>query len=72
MAVPFANANGTDRDALGYAAATAHRRASGHQHPQHVLTALARLAQAGEPMLGSGQQLRRVRAGAEPGDENEL
>ena len=43
--------------------------AAGHQHPQHVLTALARLAQAGEPLPCPGQQLRRVRAGAEPGDE---
>jgi putative SOS response-associated peptidase YedK len=42
--------------------------AAGHQHPQHVIAALARLAEAGEPMPGSGQQLRRVRAGAEPGD----
>ena len=33
------------------------------------LTALARLAQAGEPLLGPGQQLRRIRSGAEPGDE---
>jgi putative SOS response-associated peptidase YedK len=29
------------------------------------------LAQAGEPLLGPGQQLRRVRAGTEPGDEEE-
>ena len=28
-------------DAMGHAAATAHRRAAGHQHPQHVVTALA-------------------------------
>ena len=40
-----------DHDAVGHAAATAHRRAAGHQHPQHVVTALARLAQAGEPLL---------------------
>jgi hypothetical protein len=53
----------------GDAAATAHRRAAGHQHPQHIVTALARLAEAGEPLLGSGQQLRRVRTGAKPGDE---
>ena len=54
---------------MGHATATAHRRAAGHQHPQHVVTALARLAEAGEPVLGPGQQLRRVRAGAEPGDQ---
>jgi hypothetical protein len=33
-------------DAMGHADTTAHRRAAGHQHPQHVLTALARLAEA--------------------------
>jgi putative SOS response-associated peptidase YedK len=31
--------------------------------------ALAHVAQAGEPLLGPGQQLRRVRARAEPGDQ---
>jgi len=40
--------------------------AAGHQHPQHVIAALARLAEAGEPLPCPGQQLRRVRAGAEP------
>ena len=34
-----------DDDALGHAAATASRWIPGHQHPQHVVTALARLAQ---------------------------
>jgi putative SOS response-associated peptidase YedK len=29
------------------------KRAAGHQHPQHQLTSLARLAQAGEPLLGA-------------------
>ena len=56
-------------DALGHAAATAHRRAAGHQHPQHVIAALARLAEAGEPLSCPVQQLRLVRAGAEPGDQ---
>ena len=60
-----------EHDAVGHAAATAHRRASGHQYPQHVIAALARLAEAGEPLLGPCQQLRRVRAGAKPGDEEE-
>jgi putative SOS response-associated peptidase YedK len=32
-------------------------------------TELARLAEAGEPLPGPVQQLRRIRAGAEPGDE---
>ena len=59
----------TRPDALGHAAAAAHRRAAGHQHPQHVVAALARLAEAGEPLPGPVQQLRRIRAGAEPGDQ---
>jgi hypothetical protein len=58
-----------EHDALGHAAATAHRRPAGHQHPQHVVTALAGVAQRREPVPCPGQQLRRVRAGAEPGDE---
>jgi hypothetical protein len=65
------DALGHDTDALGHAAATAHRRPAGHQHPQHVIAALAHVAQAGEQVLGPGQQLRRVRAGAEPRDEEE-
>ena len=32
-------------------------------------TELARLAEAGEPVSGAVQQLRRIRAGAEPGNE---
>ena len=43
---------------MGHAAATAHRRAAGHQHPQHVVAALARLAEAGEPLSGPGAGLR--------------
>ena len=35
----------------------------------NIITALARLAQAGKPMLGPRQQLRRVRAGAQPGEQ---
>lgn len=46
-----------------------HRYLSGHQQPQHVITALAHVAQAGEPLHRLGQQLRRVCAGDEPGDE---
>ena len=42
--------------------APAIRRSAGHQHPQHVVAALAGLATAGEPMSGAGQQLLRVRA----------
>ena len=39
---------------------------AGHQHPQHVVAALARLAEAGKPLPGAVQQLRRIRAGAQP------
>jgi len=53
-----------DHDAVGDAADV--RRAAGHQHPQLHLAALARLAEAGKPMPGPGEQLRRVRAGAKP------
>ena len=38
-------------DAVGHAATTARGRAAGHQYSQHVLAALAYVAQAGEPML---------------------
>jgi len=58
-------------DALGYATTAAHGRAARHEHPQHVLAALAHVAQAREPMLGPRQQLCRVRGGAAPGDEEE-
>jgi putative SOS response-associated peptidase YedK len=42
---------------------------AGHQHAEPVVAALARMAQAGEPLLGPGQQRRGVRAGAKPGDQ---
>jgi putative SOS response-associated peptidase YedK len=32
----------------------ANSRSAGHQHPQHVITALAHVVQAGEQVLGSG------------------
>src|SRR5215207_469679 len=32
------------------------------QHPQHFFDALARLAEAGKPLPGAVQQLRRIRA----------
>src|SRR6516164_11177229 len=38
---------------------------------QHVFAALAHVAKAGEPLSRSGQQLRRVCAGAEPGGQEE-
>jgi len=42
-----------------------------HQHPQHLFAALARMAEAGTPLPGPGQQFCGVCAGAEPGDEKE-
>ena len=42
-------------DALGHAASAACRRFSRHQHPQHHLAALARLAQAGKPLPDTSQ-----------------
>src|SRR5271166_1682869 len=44
-------------DALGHAATATHGWPARHQHPQHILAALARLAQAGEQMLGPSKQL---------------
>jgi hypothetical protein len=54
----------TGHDAVGHAPAAKVSMAARHKYPDHDLTALARLAQAGEPLLGPGQQFRRVRAGA--------
>jgi putative SOS response-associated peptidase YedK len=36
---------------VGHAAATAHWWPAGHEHPQHVVAALAHVAEAGEPLL---------------------
>jgi hypothetical protein len=47
-----------DADALGHAATAAHGRAASHQHSQHIITALARLVKAREPMPRAIQQLR--------------
>ena len=41
-------------DALGNAAAFKCRRSACHQHSQHHVAALARLAEAGNPLPGSG------------------
>ena len=38
---------------MGNAAAAAHRRPARHKHPQHVVTALAGMAEAREPVLGA-------------------
>ena len=52
--------------ALGHAAAAQNGRAAGHQHPQHIVAALAWLAPAREPLPGAGQQLRRICAEPNP------
>ena len=62
---------GDGADAVGHAAPTQDRRAAGHQHPQYLVAALAQLAETGESLPGAGQQLRRVRAGAESRNEEE-
>ena len=46
----------------GHAAIAAHTGAAGHEHSQHVVTALAHVAQARETLPRAGQQLRGVRA----------
>jgi SOS response associated peptidase (SRAP) len=56
----------TGHDALGHAATATRRWLSRHQHSQHHITTLARLAKAGEPLSGAGQQLRRICTGANP------
>jgi hypothetical protein len=43
-------------DALGNAATVPHWRPTSHEHPQHVVTALARLAEAREPLPSAVQQ----------------
>ena len=58
-------------DALGHAASAAHRWSARHQHPEYIVTALAHMAQAGEPLSRAVQQLRRICAGAEPRDKEE-
>jgi putative SOS response-associated peptidase YedK len=45
--------------ALGHAATAEVRRGAFHQHSQHVVAALARLAEAGKPLPGPGEQLCR-------------
>jgi hypothetical protein len=40
----------TRRDALGHAATATNAGATCHQHPQHVIAALAHVAEAGEPV----------------------
>jgi hypothetical protein len=56
-------------DAVEHATAPTNWRAASHQHPQHVVATLAGLAQAGDPLPGPREQLCRIRARAEAGDE---
>ena len=44
-----------DHDALGHAATAKVAVAPGDEHPEYVVAALARLVEAGEPLLGAGQ-----------------
>jgi hypothetical protein len=46
-------------------------RLSGHEYPQHLVAALAGLAETGKSMLSAGQLLCRVCTRAEPGDQKE-
>jgi hypothetical protein len=59
----------SDDDALGHAATASDGWSAGHQHPQHVLAALASVAEAGEPVPGRGEQFRRLCARAQPRDQ---
>ena len=56
---------------MGHAATAEVRRTASYQHPERVVPPLARLAEAGKPLPGPVQQLRRIRAGAEPGNQKE-
>jgi superfamily I DNA/RNA helicase len=58
-----------NRGACWYTDATARRRTAGHQHSKHVVAALARLAEAGDPLPASIQLLRRIRTRAQSRDE---
>jgi putative SOS response-associated peptidase YedK len=55
----------------GGAAPTEDRRPASDKYSQHVLSPLARLAETGEPLSGASEQLRRIRARAEPEDKEE-
>lgn len=63
--------HGNDFDALGHATVVTFGRTASDQHSQHILAALAWLAEAPEPLLGAVQQLRWVRSGAQSRDQEE-
>src|ERR1700736_2993897 len=46
-------------------------RIPSHQHQEHVVAALAGLAQAREPLSGPGEQFRKIRARDEPRHQKE-
>src|SRR5882724_10237953 len=58
-------------DALGNAASATDRRPARHQHQEHIVPALAWMAETGKPMPGPRQQLCGICAGAEPRDQKE-
>jgi|SRR5450631_2289277 hypothetical protein len=63
--------NAAGESELTYDALCRLPRALAHQYPQHNLASLAALAKARKPLPGPVQQLRRIRAGTEPGDKKE-
>jgi hypothetical protein len=54
---------------MGNTTAAKIRRAACHQHPQDIITELARLAEAVKPMLSATHRLFRIGARAKPGDQ---
>jgi hypothetical protein len=60
------------RRSWGMQPPAAHRRSTRHQHPQHNVAALTRLAQAATPLPGAVQQLCRIRARANPRNKKEI
>jgi hypothetical protein len=73
---PVVRNAGAERELImmrwGMPASAACGRLSRHQHPQHHFAPLARLVKAGKSLPGTVQQLRRVRAGAEPAKKKDV
>jgi hypothetical protein len=53
---------------VGHAAAEI-RWSAGHERSKHVLTTLARLAEAGKPLPSAGQWSSGISAGAQPSEQ---
>jgi putative SOS response-associated peptidase YedK len=71
---PVVRNAGTEREMVMMrwnATAVACWRIPSHQHQEHVVAALAGLAQAREPLPGPGEQLRGIRARDEPRHQKE-